>query len=53
MCVFSTLKLNIIFIRDHVQKGTINLQFISIDGQLENIFIKLLVEDRFKYLREV
>jgi len=39
------------FIRDHAQKGTIDLQFVSIDQQLANIFTKPLVEEHFKYLR--
>ena len=41
------------FIRDHVQKGTIDLQFISTHEQLADIFTKPLVEEYFNYLREL
>jgi len=41
------------FIRDYVQKGTIDLQFVSIDEQLADIFTKPLIEERFNYLREL
>ena len=49
----STLKLKHHFIRDHVQKGTIDLQFVSTDEQLADIFTKPLIEERFNYLREL
>jgi len=39
------------FIRDHVQKDTIDLEFVPIDNQLTNIFTKPLVEKRFQHLR--
>ena len=35
------------FIRDHVQKGDIDLNFISIVCQLVDIFTKALHQDRF------
>jgi len=41
------------FIREHVQKGTIDLQFVSTDEQLADIFTKPLIEERFNYLREL
>jgi len=41
------------FIRDHVPKGTIDLQFVSTDEQLADIFTKPLIEERFNYLREL
>jgi len=33
------------FIRDHVQKGTLDLQFVSTDEQLADIFTKPLIEE--------
>jgi len=41
------------FTRDHVQKGTIDLQFVSIDERLTYIFTNPLVEQHCKYLREI
>lgn len=35
------------FIRDHVQKGVVELKFISTDFQWADIFTKPLQEDRF------
>ena len=40
------------FIRDHVQKGEIELIFIDTENQLADIFTKPLVEDRFNFLRD-
>jgi len=39
------------FIRDHVQNGTMDLQFVPIDDQLANIFTKPLVEEKLILLR--
>jgi len=38
------------FIRDHVAKGDIVLEFISTDSQLADIFTKPLLEERFCFL---
>ena len=51
MCIRDRIKHH--FIRDHVQKGTIDLQFLSTDEQLADIFTKLLIEEHFNYLREL
>ena len=39
------------FIRDHVQKGDIELDFVSTKMQLADIFTKSLNEDRFCMIR--
>nr|GEX93101.1 hypothetical protein [Tanacetum cinerariifolium] len=38
------------FIKDHVEKGTIELYFVKTDYQLADIFTKALLIDRFNYL---
>nr|GFA21521.1 hypothetical protein [Tanacetum cinerariifolium] len=38
------------FIKEHVEKGTIELYFIKTDYQLADIFTKALSVDRFNYL---
>nr|GEW84303.1 retrovirus-related Pol polyprotein from transposon TNT 1-94 [Tanacetum cinerariifolium] len=38
------------FIKEHVQKGTIELYFVKTDYQLADIFTKALLADRFNYL---
>nr|GFC67656.1 hypothetical protein [Tanacetum cinerariifolium] len=38
------------FIKQHVEKGTIELYFIKMDYQLADIFTKALLTDRFNYL---
>nr|GEV63986.1 retrovirus-related Pol polyprotein from transposon TNT 1-94 [Tanacetum cinerariifolium] len=38
------------FIKEHVEKGTIELYFVKTDYQLANIFTKALLADRFNYL---
>ncbi|GJR53263.1 retrovirus-related pol polyprotein from transposon TNT 1-94 [Tanacetum coccineum] len=38
------------FIKEHVEKGTIELYFVKTDYQLVDIFTKALPVDRFKYL---
>nr|GEV00992.1 putative ribonuclease H-like domain-containing protein [Tanacetum cinerariifolium] len=38
------------FIKEHVEKGTIELYFVKTDYQLANIFTKALPVDRFNYL---
>jgi len=40
------------FIRDHIQKGTVELQFISIEDQLADLFTKSLTKDKLISLRE-
>ena len=39
------------FIRDHVQKGDCEIQFVKIEHQLVDLFTKPLVRDRFNKLR--
>ncbi|GJV25396.1 retrovirus-related pol polyprotein from transposon TNT 1-94 [Tanacetum coccineum] len=38
------------FIKEHVEKGTIELYFVKTDYQLADLFTKALLVDRFKYL---
>nr|GEU50611.1 retrovirus-related Pol polyprotein from transposon TNT 1-94 [Tanacetum cinerariifolium] len=38
------------FIKEHVEKGTIELYFVKTDYQLADIFTKVLPVDRFNYL---
>nr|GFC07968.1 retrovirus-related Pol polyprotein from transposon TNT 1-94 [Tanacetum cinerariifolium] len=38
------------FIKEHVEKGTIELYFVKTDYQLADIFTKALSADRFNYL---
>lgn len=40
------------FLKDHVQKGTVELQFVPTDGQLVDIFAKSLIEERLILLRD-
>nr|GFC43074.1 retrovirus-related Pol polyprotein from transposon TNT 1-94 [Tanacetum cinerariifolium] len=37
-------------IKEHVEKGTIELYFVKTDYQLANIFTEALPVDRFNYL---
>jgi hypothetical protein len=39
------------FIRDHVQKGDIELEFVSTDSQWADILTKTLIEERFCTIR--
>jgi len=39
------------FIRDHVQKGDVEIKFIKTENQLANLFIKPIERDRFNMLR--
>ena len=39
------------FLRDHVQKGDIELEFVCTDNQLADVFTKPLSEDRFVMIR--
>ena len=41
------------FIRDHVHKGDSKLRFINTKGQITDIFIKPLVEDRFCHIKNL
>nr|GEW30837.1 retrovirus-related Pol polyprotein from transposon TNT 1-94 [Tanacetum cinerariifolium] len=38
------------FIKEHVEKGTIELYFVKMDYQLADIFTKSLLTDRFNYM---
>nr|GEX17283.1 hypothetical protein [Tanacetum cinerariifolium] len=38
------------FIKEHIEKGTIELYFVKTDYQLADLFIKALLADRFNYL---
>nr|GFB38138.1 retrovirus-related Pol polyprotein from transposon TNT 1-94 [Tanacetum cinerariifolium] len=40
------------FIKDHVEKGTIELYFVGTEYQLADLFMKSLPEARFKFLVE-
>nr|GEX58121.1 retrotransposon protein, putative, unclassified [Tanacetum cinerariifolium] len=40
------------FIKDHVEKGTIELYFVGTEYQLADLFMKSLLEARFKFLVE-
>lgn len=40
------------FIRDHVEKGNVTLEFVPTDFQLADIFTKPLGEDRFNFIRQ-
>ncbi|GKB03717.1 hypothetical protein Tco_0831860, partial [Tanacetum coccineum] len=40
------------FIKDHVEKGTIDLYFVGTEFQLADLFTKSLPEARFKFLVE-
>jgi len=40
------------FIRDYVQKGTLDIQFIDTDHQWANIFTKLLTIERFNFIKK-
>ena len=39
------------FIRDHVQKGDISLEFIDTNHQIADIFTKSLVKEKFEFFR--
>ena len=41
------------FIRDHVQKGNIELRFINIENQIADIFTKPLAEDHFYHIKNI
>nr|GEV07328.1 hypothetical protein [Tanacetum cinerariifolium] len=38
------------FIKEHVEKGTVELYFVGTEYQLANLFIKALPKERFEYL---
>ena len=40
------------FIRDYVQKGAIDIQFIDTDNQWANIFTKPLIIERFNFIKK-
>jgi transposase InsO family protein len=40
------------FLRDHVNKKDVELNFIETDNQLADIFTKPMVEDRFMFIKE-
>jgi len=39
------------FIRDHIQKGDIEIMFVKTENQLADLFTKPLARDRFNKLR--
>ena len=39
------------FIRDHIQKGDIELSFVNTEDRITDIFTKPLAEDRFYYIK--
>ena len=39
------------FIRDHIQKGDIEIMFVKTENQLADLFTKPLTRDRFNKLR--
>ena len=41
------------FIRDDIQKGDIELSFVNIEDQIADIFLKLLAEDHFYYIKNL
>jgi len=40
------------FIRDYVQKGILDIQFIDTDHQWADIFTKLLTVERFNFIKK-
>jgi len=40
------------FIRDYVQKGVLDIQFIDIDHQWTGIFTKALTVERFNFIKK-
>jgi len=40
------------FIRDHVQKGILDIQFIDTEHQWVDIFIKSLTVERFDFIKK-
>jgi len=40
------------FIRDYVQKGILDIQFIDIEHQWADIFIKPLTPERFDFIKK-
>ena len=40
------------FIRDYVQKGVLDIQFIDTDHQCPNIFTKPLTVERFNFIKK-
>jgi len=45
------IEINHHFIRDHIQKGDIEIMFVKIENQLADLFTKPLAGDRFNKLR--
>ena len=41
------------FIRNHVQKRDVELSFVNTEDQIDNIFTKPVVEDRFCYIKNL
>ena len=41
------------FIRDYVQKGVLDIQFIDTDHQWADIFRKPLTEERFDFIKKI
>lgn len=40
------------FIRDYVQRGAVELQYISTNEQVANIFTKALMKGKFEFFRD-
>ena len=40
------------FIRDHVEKGNVSLEFVSTNSQLADIFTQCLSEEQFNYIHQ-
>nr|GEW09636.1 retrovirus-related Pol polyprotein from transposon TNT 1-94 [Tanacetum cinerariifolium] len=48
--VFGIRRILVLNLKEHVEKGTIELYFVKTDYQLADIFTKALPADRFNYL---
>ena len=46
------IEIRYIYIRDMVQKGSINLQYVSIDEQVADVLTKPLSRVKFEYFRD-
>ena len=52
LVVFLTFKIKHHFIRDYVQKGVLDIQFIDTDHQWADIFTKPLTVERFNFIKK-
>ena len=46
------IEIRYFYIRDMIQKGSINLQYVSTDEQVSNVLAKPLSQVKFKYFRD-